>query len=179
MEARRYIPHYTIADYEQWEGDWELWNGVPVAMSPSPWARHQRVLLALAMQLQRQFDNNDASQCQTYVELDWRIADDTVVRPDLSVVCESLDGDFLIQPPSLIAEIRSPSTAEKDRSAKLDLYAAQSVRYYLIVDPDDQSSQAFRHHKQSYEPESGNPLTLPLHEACTITIDIESLLALE
>lgn len=40
-QAIRYIPTYTVADYERWEGEWELWDGVPVAMSSAPIFRHQ------------------------------------------------------------------------------------------------------------------------------------------
>ncbi|WP_261344782.1 hypothetical protein [Neorhodopirellula pilleata] len=25
---RKYVPHYTFADYRTWEGDWELWDGI-------------------------------------------------------------------------------------------------------------------------------------------------------
>ncbi|MEO1923214.1 MAG: Uma2 family endonuclease, partial [Nautiliaceae bacterium] len=27
---------YTVKDYEQWEGDWELIEGRPYAMAPAP-----------------------------------------------------------------------------------------------------------------------------------------------
>jgi hypothetical protein len=38
--APRYLPHYTVADHAAWEGDWELLDGVALAMTPSPfWGR--------------------------------------------------------------------------------------------------------------------------------------------
>lgn len=39
----KYIPQYTVADYAQWEGEWELWDGIAVSMAPGPFGRHQRV----------------------------------------------------------------------------------------------------------------------------------------
>ncbi len=30
------LPHYTYEDYCQWEGRWELIEGIPYAMSPAP-----------------------------------------------------------------------------------------------------------------------------------------------
>ncbi len=39
--ALKYIPNYTLTDYRRWEGDWELWDGIPVSMSPSPFGTHQ------------------------------------------------------------------------------------------------------------------------------------------
>ena len=41
--ASKYDPHYTVADYEQWSGDWELWKGTAVAMTPSPFGKLQLV----------------------------------------------------------------------------------------------------------------------------------------
>ena len=30
------LPHYSYQDYRRWEGDWELIEGIPYAMTPSP-----------------------------------------------------------------------------------------------------------------------------------------------
>ena len=35
--------HYTLADYAQWQGDWELIQGRPQAMTPSPGISHKVV----------------------------------------------------------------------------------------------------------------------------------------
>ena len=40
---REELPNYTYADYAQWEGRWELMDGVPFAMAPSPSFQHQSV----------------------------------------------------------------------------------------------------------------------------------------
>jgi hypothetical protein len=37
------LPHYTYSDYVQWEGKWEVIDGVPYAMSHSPAPRYQFV----------------------------------------------------------------------------------------------------------------------------------------
>ncbi|WP_457626586.1 hypothetical protein [Persephonella sp.] len=34
--AEKYLPNYTVEDYKQWEGDWELIEGIAYAMVPSP-----------------------------------------------------------------------------------------------------------------------------------------------
>ena len=28
----RYTPRYSVSDYQLWEGDWELWDGIAIAM---------------------------------------------------------------------------------------------------------------------------------------------------
>ena len=46
--APRYLPHYTVADHAAWQGDWELLDGVAVAMTPSPFGPHAERLSRLA-----------------------------------------------------------------------------------------------------------------------------------
>ena len=134
--APRYNPHYTVADYQQWDGDWELWNGVAVAMSPSPTRQHQRILFDLAMLIQKGLAQHAGCHCEVVIDVDWRVSDDTVVRPDLSVACASSDDDYLQEAPTLVAEVLSPSTAHKDQNEKRRLYESQGVGWYLLVDPD-------------------------------------------
>ena len=43
----KFAPPYTIADYRLWKGDWELWNGIAIAMTPSPFGRHQALVASL------------------------------------------------------------------------------------------------------------------------------------
>ena len=47
--ANKYRPHYTYDDYCQWEGRWELIEGMPYAMSPAPVPAHQRVAITLSV----------------------------------------------------------------------------------------------------------------------------------
>lgn len=51
MRSHRYEPNYTLADYDMWEGDWELIDGYPYAMSPSTNSKHQRLAGKLNVQL--------------------------------------------------------------------------------------------------------------------------------
>lgn len=50
--------------------------------------------------------------------------------------------------PALIAEILSPSTADRDRNEKLSLYQDNGVNYYLIADPNDFKLEAFARNAQ-------------------------------
>lgn len=132
--APRYQPRYTFSDYCQWEGDWELWNGTAVAMSPSPLGPHERAVAKLVFQIESSLQRH-ACRCATYAGLDWIVQDDTVVRPDVMVVCGSQPGRHLDRPPALAIEVLSDSTAEKDRTAKRALYESTGVSQYLLVDP--------------------------------------------
>ncbi len=168
MEAHRYIPRYTASDYSAWDGDWELWDGVPVSMSPSPGKSHQRFAFELAQQLAEQLRENDACDCEVLQEVDWRVADDTVVRPDVSIECGRPDGEFITTPPALIIEVLSPATADKDRVAKRALYAAHGVTWYLLADPNGRTIECLRLADGGYVP--GDEGVMVLHDGCTVEL---------
>ena len=133
---------YTYADYCTWDDSerWELIEGVPYAMSPAPAPKHQ----SISMELSSQFHNFlKGKPCKLYpapfdVRLNADDGDDTVVQPDLSVICDrsKIDDKGCKGAPDLIVEIISPSTARHDRLVKYNLYKNAGVREYWIVDPD-------------------------------------------
>jgi hypothetical protein len=92
--AGKYRPHYTYEDYCQWEGNWELIEGMPYAMSPAPVPAHQRVSVLLSIQFEKAFVK--CKKCKVYAPLDWKIAEDTVVQPDLIIVCDKIEKNSLI-----------------------------------------------------------------------------------
>ncbi|MCX7401011.1 MAG: Uma2 family endonuclease [Planctomycetales bacterium] len=140
-EAIRYQPRYMASDYRAWEGDWELWDGMAIHMSPSPGFEHQSAATRLAARFLMQLENCHSCECTVVSKLDWQISPYTVVRPDVSVLCEGHPGKFISYAPAVIAEILSPSTEGKDRTAKRDLYEQQGVRFYLLIDPRKKSAE--------------------------------------
>ncbi len=153
--AERYRPHYTYDDYCQWEGRWELIEGMPYAMSPLPVPDHQRACLKLSIL----FENALAGceNCTVYPPLDWKIADDTIVQPDILIVCEKITKKYLDFPPVLVIEVLSPATASKDRGEKMELYQLQKVKYYLIVDVQFKKIEIYTLQDKCYRTPSVNP----------------------
>lgn len=141
--APRYVPHYTVADHAAWEGDWELLSGIPVVMTPRPFGRHAERLSRMAATL---WNAIDAAGCRATVlaEIDWVVSNDTVVRPDLVVVCGPAPRRHVEHAPALVVEVLSAATRERDLTVKRDLYEAQRVRWYLIIDPDEGMSEILR-----------------------------------
>jgi Uma2 family endonuclease len=173
MPAPRYNPHYTLVDYQVWEGNWELWNGVAVAMTPSPFGRHQKALTKLAHMLLSAMETAGCKGCEVAVELDWIIAEDTVIRPDLSLCCGDNIDRFIESPPVLVAEVLSDSTAHKDKTAKRKLYADQGVRYYLMVDTNPGHLEMLRLVNGQYEQvNTGDQMILELNPTCSIGLDL-------
>ncbi len=169
------MPEYSAADYRLWDGDWELWNGIPVAMSPSPNFRHQKISLEIAATLRNQLVAKPcAGGCVAVYEIDWQVDQTTVVRPDVMVLCEEPAGDFVESPPTLIAEILSPSTRKKDLTAKRELYATEGVKYYLIFDPDDNSAQFFQREEGTYRPIPTSS-ELRLDDDCVVYLKVDDI----
>ena len=137
----KHRPHYTTSDYEHWEGRWELIQGLPYAMSPAPNLRHQRTSQSIAALLDEVLA--ECSACTALLPVDWKIAEDTVVQPDNLVICTEAEGQYLTEPPVLIFEVLSPSTAYKDRTLKKALYEEQGVRHYVLVDPEARVAEVF------------------------------------
>ncbi len=142
--ARAYHEHYTVEDYRQWEGDWELIQGMPYAMTPFPSVSHQVCLADLVYLLRQAFEQVDScSNCLVAVALDWEIFSDTVVRPDLLVTCHQ-QGERIVTTPELVAEVVSPSSANRDENLKFDLYAREGVQWYLLLYPDEHRARIYR-----------------------------------
>ena len=145
--------HYTYADYMTWDEQEhiELIEGAPVMMSP-PSRTHQEI----SGELFRQIANYlEGKKCRVYaapfaVRLFEKPTDDassvdTVVEPDLSVVCDrdKLDAKGCKGAPDLVIEILSPSSIRNDRLTKFNLYQRAGVREYWIVNPSEKRVQVF------------------------------------
>jgi len=140
---------YTYDDYCSWDDDkrWELIDGVPYAMS-APTIRHQEI----SMNLSREFSIFlRGKKCKVFaspidVRLNAEKGDDTVVQPDLIIVCDSSkleDNKACKGAPDLVVEILSPSTASIDLVIKLNKYQEAGVKEYWIVDPESNTVQVF------------------------------------
>jgi Uma2 family endonuclease len=134
--AEKYLPHYTYDDYMHWEGRWELLEGHPIAMSPMPIPKHQRAVIALSFELELALRQVKCKQCKVYDALDYKVKDDTILQPDLLVLCKPTSKKYIDFPPAFVAEIFSPSTVLRDRNTKFEIYQQQGVKYYLMVDAD-------------------------------------------
>jgi Uma2 family endonuclease len=140
-QPHKILPHYTYDDWVLWEGSWELIEGFPIARSPTPVPSHQRVAAALRAELS--FLLKKCNNCSVYDPLDYRLADDTILIPEILVVCGEIKKKYLDFPPVLVAEVLSPSTALQDRHTKYGYFEQEGVKYYLIVDTDKKEVEIF------------------------------------
>jgi Uma2 family endonuclease len=135
--------HYTYADYLQWEGEWELIEGCPISMAPAPMRIHQEIATELIYALRSTLDEDVCPECVLAYETDWKVSEETVLRPDIVLACNDEHEAYLSKAPKLIVEVISPSTARKDETVKFDIYEAEGVQYYLLVYPDDLRAKVY------------------------------------
>jgi len=136
------LPHYSYDDYKIWEGKWELIDGIPYSMAPSPIIEHQHISIEIAFELKQHLKN--CQNCKQIVAVDWKISDDTVVCPDNSVVCDEIKSDFIEDVPQIIFEVLSPSTKKKDRTVKYNIFQKQGVKYYVLVEPKGKFAEVYK-----------------------------------
>jgi Uma2 family endonuclease len=146
LKQEKQDDYYTYADYRTWpeEVRYELIDGEAWLMT-GPSRMHQELVLGIARQVA---DALEGKPCHPYVApFDVRLpkadeADDqidTVVQPDITVVCDrsKLDDKGLRGAPDWVIEVLSPATSSRDHIAKRRIYERHGVREYWLVHPTD------------------------------------------
>jgi len=146
--ARTDDRRYTYSDYLEWDDDqrWELIDGVPILMTAPTW-QHQEIGVNLVASL---FNLLKGKPCKVFyapfdVRLNADTFDNTVVQPDVLVICDSskLEKTGCKGAPDFVIEILSPSTSSHDRFLKFDLYRNAGVGEYWIIEPE--TKKVFAH----------------------------------
>jgi len=145
---------HTYGEYCRWPEDvrYELIDGKAYAMSPAPSRRHQEIGFEIARQVA---DALEDSGCRVYVApFDVRLprgdeaddAIDTVVQPDISVICDraKLDDRGCRGAPDWVVEVISAGSASHDQILKRELYERHGVREYWLIHPVDQIVTVYR-----------------------------------
>jgi Uma2 family endonuclease len=177
MSAVKLLPHYTYEDYCNWEGRWELIDGIPYAMSPAPSPRHQWIVVNVVSELREAIKKSNCTHCKVYDFVDVKVEEDTIVQPDASLICKPIHKRFVDFPPTLVVEILSESTALKDRITKFAIYEKFGIKYYLIVDPEKETVEIYslqdsKYTLQDLAPE--NAFTFFLTDDCNFDIIVKN-----
>lgn len=148
---------YTWQDYQTLpEGDrWEILDGEPFSMSPSPSIRHQTILGDLFVQLHPQFKGK---KCQPILApFDVKFDDLNCTEPDLMIVCDpnQIKTNHVEGAPALVVEIVSDHGIVRDRVHKMRLYARSGVKEYWIITPWPPMIEVFLLDGESYRVAGG------------------------
>jgi len=135
------VPRYTAAEVRTFDDRrlrFEVIGG-ELLVSPAPGTPHQRAVGALHAILReyvRECGLGEAFVAPFEVEL----AEDTAVQPDVLVLLRGqaarLTRERLLGAPALVVEVISYSSKRTDRLQKRELYQAEGVAEYWIVDPE-------------------------------------------
>ena len=135
---------YTYADYLMWniKDRVEILKGKIFKMSPAPTISHQGISFNLSGLFFMYFHNKPCKVFASPFDVVLKNKngkEDTVVQPDLCVVCDPeklADGKRCQGAPDLIIEILSPGNSKKEMVDKYELYEEAGVREYWVVRPD-------------------------------------------
>ncbi len=177
---------YTYADLLAWDDNtrYELYNGQPVALA-SPSNVHQEISVELSSQLHTYLRGK---KCKVYTApFDVRLFEedsdrpedvDTVVQPDLMVICDpkKVDRRGVQGAPDLVVEILSDSTRRIDRLTKFNLYQRAGVREYWIVDPATRTVSVYSLEEGAYYAAAtyGADSSVPVGVLDDCTIDLST-----
>jgi Uma2 family endonuclease len=177
--AIKILPHYTYEEYCQWEGRWEIIEGIPYAMSPAHSPRHQWVSSNIKYEIKDAIKKSGCKNCKVYDFIDIKISEDTVLQPDAVVACKEITKAFLDFPAALVVEILSPSTAMKDRNNKFTIYQFQKIPYYIIIDVEKNEIEIY-HLKgdgryQLEKTATDLPYTFHLDNNCSVDVLLKNI----
>jgi Uma2 family endonuclease len=173
--AVKILPHYTYSDYLQWEGKWEVIDGIPYAMSPAPVPKHQVISANLISEFRQELKK--CAECKVYQPIDYLVAEDTILQPDMLIVCGEILKKYLDFAPALVVEILSPSTAAKDRFTKFPIYQTKGIRYYIIINPDLEEAEIYELFDGEYKMTGrGKEITYDFTlDCCNVRIDFKEI----
>jgi Uma2 family endonuclease len=139
---------YAYKDYITWDDQlrYELIDGIAYAMA-SPSRLHQKI----SGEIFRQFANFlKGRTCEVFhapfdVRLNADSFDDTVVQPDILIVCDKskLNNRGVKGAPDMIIEILSPHNIRHDTFVKFRLYQKAGVKEYWIIDINTKTVQVY------------------------------------
>ncbi len=125
---------------------YELFDG-ELVMTPSPTARHQKIVGRLHARLLAYVEENSLGEV-FIAPLDTIFNQYTVLQPDILFVSKERLSEVAKEriegAPDLVVEVLSPSTADKDRRRKLAVYSQFGVQEYWIVDPETRTMELYR-----------------------------------
>lgn len=125
------------------DGRYELVDGVAI-LAPSPSFEYQDIVLEIACQLRVFLQSHPIGSVVT--EVDVRLRDDLVYRPDVVYLSQSTRARIrgaVTEIPQLVVEVVSPGAAKRDLLEKRRDYEAAGVAEYWVIDPQTREMHFF------------------------------------
>ncbi|SHM37056.1 Putative restriction endonuclease [Cyclobacterium lianum] len=153
---------YSYADYLSWQLEEmvELIRGKVFRQAAAPRRIHQGLTVALVTRIHGFLKGGSCKVYTAPFDVRLPVASrkhtdiDTVVQPDLCVVCDpdKLDDLGCLGAPDLIVEILSPGNNKKELQLKYDVYEASGVKEYWVIHPDERTLLIYTLEDRKYHP---------------------------
>lgn len=147
---------FRALDFEENDnGYYELLEG-EIVRKDSVTIQHQRVSGNLFVKIDNYLTQNPIGEVFS-APLDVVLEDRTAPQPDVFFVAK--DRDFILDEkegvvigtPDLIIEIISPSSVQRDRYQKKEIYQRFAVREFWLIDPQNRSIEIFTLAQNQYQ----------------------------
>lgn len=175
MGVIKYIPRHTFEDFLTWQGRWELYDGLAVNMSPMANPKHQRISTDIILKIGAELAKSKCD-CKVYQPIDIKVNDFTVYNPDVLILCEMVETQFLDTPPPLVVEVVSPSSRDRDKIVKLQSYQDFGIQYYIIVDHEYNEILKYELSAGKYVLKTDDEYDIS--EGCKVVLDFSDVLTL-
>ena len=123
-------------------------------VTPSPFRPHQRAVTRLTSYLSIFVQEKELGEVFV-APFDVVFSRFDVVEPDLLYISKErasvLTEKNVQGAPDLVVEVLSSSTADRDRTIKLKLYARYGVKEYWVIDPNRPAARVYRRKKKRLE----------------------------
>jgi Uma2 family endonuclease len=182
MDAVREEQYFTYEDYLSWPDypRYELIDG-EAYMLAAPTPEHQTIILGFGAQFHTFLKGK---KCQAFVSpldviLERTPFGDTVVQPDLLVVCDKnkITKKGCEGAPDLVIEILSPSSGRMDNLIKFERYQRAGVPEYWIVNPETGIVHSYVLHDGKYIASVyDHTAKIPVHVLPECEIDLNDVL---
>lgn len=103
---------------------------------------HQAIAAKFVSQLDEQLEN--CPRCLVLGEEDYKISNDTILRPDVTLICDEPHDKYITKAPEIIIEVISKSTAKNDEGYKLQRYEDEQVPYYVLAYPQELRAKIYK-----------------------------------
>lgn len=145
----------TYDDYLKLPEDgnrYEILEGV-LYVTPAPVPRHQRVSRNLEFILHSYVSAHNLGEILD-APIDVIFSRTSIAQPDLIFISREklhlITEKNIAGPPDLVVEILSPSTSERDRLVKAQVYAKHGVDYYWLLDPETKTLEEYRREGKTF-----------------------------
>ena len=174
------VPRYTAEEVRHFPDDrlrYEVIRG-ELFVTPAPGTAHQRAVRELCSALHAYVVEHGLGEALP-APFEVEFAEDSAVQPDVLVTLESPGEQLTLKrlygPPALVVEVVSYSSKRTDRLQKRQLYQAQGVPEYWIVDTDARHVERWHPGATSPDIVTQTLVWQPVASVPPLSIDLERL----